>query len=258
MLDAKETQTQSVVDSILEDLAGLREIVLAFEESQAIIRSPDGRIRFWSRGSERLYGWHRHEAVGAISHQLLETEGPVPISEIMALLERDGVWQGELKYRHKNGHDVYVASHWVLRRQSDGDDTVIEVNNDLTERKQAEQRLRDNEARLRAVMDNAVDGLITIDERGIVTSFSRPAERIFSFCADEVLGRNVNMLMPEPFHGAHDGYLAAYLTTGQAKIIGIGREVSGRRKDGSTFPMDLAIARNPQSVGKSRLRRIGA
>jgi PAS domain S-box-containing protein len=97
------------------------------------------------------------------------------------------------------------------------------------------------EARLQTILESTVDGLVTIDERGLIRTFNGPAERIFGYRADEVLGRNVAMLMPEPYRSRHDGYLATYLRTGVGGIIGIGREVEGRRKDGSVFPLDLAI-----------------
>jgi PAS domain S-box-containing protein len=100
-----------------------------------------------------------------------------------------------------------------------------------------------SEALQQAILDNIVDGLITIDRFGIVLSFNKAAETIFQYSADEVIGHNVNMLMPEPYHAQHDGYLQNYLNTGEAKIIGIGREVSGLRKNGSTFPMDLSVSK---------------
>jgi PAS domain S-box-containing protein len=107
---------------------------------------------------------------------------------------------------------------------------------------QASQERVDVADRLRSIVDNVLDGIITIDHRGTVTTFNPAAERTFGYFAGEVLGRNVAMLMPEPYRGEHDGYIANYLRTGQAKVIGIGREVMGRRKDGSIFPMDLAVS----------------
>jgi PAS domain S-box-containing protein len=100
---------------------------------------------------------------------------------------------------------------------------------------------RASDARLRAIMDTAVDAFITINEAGIVESFNPAAERLFGFAAAEVIGRNVNVLMPPPYEQEHDGYIRRYLDTGERRIIGIGREVVGRRKDGSTFPIDLAV-----------------
>ena len=113
---------------------------------------------------------------------------------------------------------------------------------DITERKRAEEELREAEERMRSIVDHVIDGIITIDERGTVESFNPAAQRLFGYSTAEVIGQNVKMLMPEPFHGEHDGYLDNYVRTAKAKIIGIGREVIGRRKDGSTFPMDLAVS----------------
>ncbi len=96
---------------------------------------------------------------------------------------------------------------------------------------------------LRALLDAAVDAVIVIDSRGRVETFNRAAEQMFGYAVADVLGRNVNMLMPEPDRSAHDTYLHRYLTTGQARIIGIGREVKGRRRDGSAFPASLAVGR---------------
>ena len=102
--------------------------------------------------------------------------------------------------------------------------------------------LRDSEERLRAILETAVEGIITIDERGLIESFNPAAEKIFGCPAAEAIGQNVKMLMPAPYHREHDGYLSNYHQTRQPKVIGIGREVVGRRKDGTTFPMDLSVS----------------
>jgi two-component system sensor kinase FixL len=112
---------------------------------------------------------------------------------------------------------------------------------DLTRRVHLEGELGASEARWRAVVDSAVDGIIVIDAHGRVETFNPAAERLFGYTAAEVLGHNVDMLMPSPYHEEHDSYLARYLATGRAKIIGIGREVQGRRKDGSVFPLHLSV-----------------
>jgi len=111
------------------------------------------------------------------------------------------------------------------------------VNND-----RAVRALRDSEQRMRAVVDTAVDAIVTIDERGIIESVNPATLRLFGYSAGELIGSNVSMLMPEPDRSRHDNYLATYLRTGKARIIGIGREVVGRRRDGSIFPLDLSVS----------------
>jgi two-component system sensor kinase FixL len=115
------------------------------------------------------------------------------------------------------------------------------IARDITQRNSDVGQLRDSEARLRSVVESAVDGIIVIDAAGIVEAFNQGAERLFGYEASEVIGRNVNVLMPSPYREEHDGYLARYLSTGEARIIGIGREVTAQRKDGTTFPVQLSV-----------------
>lgn len=105
-----------------------------------------------------------------------------------------------------------------------------------------EEKLRESEARYRSIVETTVDAIITINDKGLVRTFNRSAENLFGYKASEVIGKNVKLLMPEPYKSEHDDYIDNYLTTGRRKIIGIGREVTGRKKDGSTFPMYLAVS----------------
>ena len=116
------------------------------------------------------------------------------------------------------------------------------LSHELRERERAQLSLRQSEERLRVVMDSTVDGLIVIDENGIIESFSRSASEIFGYTPAEIIGRNVDLLMPEPDRSRHDGYVQRYLKSGESRIIGIGREVKGQRKDGTIIPVELGVS----------------
>jgi len=108
--------------------------------------------------------------------------------------------------------------------------------------RQRTRELEDSREQNRAILSTVIDGIITINQKGIVQSVNPAAEKIFGYSSGEVIGRNINMLMPESYSREHDGYLYNYITTGLKKVIGIGREVEGLRKDASVFPMELAVS----------------
>ena len=189
-----------------------------------------------------MYGWSGEEAVGCIAHELLVTEFPVPLPIIQAELLDSGVWHGELVCTRRDGGHIVVASQWSLYRPEDDDSASILVfNSDVSEMKRTQSMLVEREARLRSVLETAPDAIVTIDENGIIQSFSNAAEKLFGYAPGEVIGRNIKLLMPAPYHDSHDGYIARYLQTGEKHIIGIGRQVEAQRKDGTIFPMDLAV-----------------
>jgi len=105
--------------------------------------------------------------------------------------------------------------------------------------------LYDSEAKNRAIINSSVDGVITITERGIILSANPSAEKLFGYSAPEMIGHNVDMLMPEPHQSSHNSYLGRYLGTGRRKIIGIGRETEGMRKNGTLFPIELSVSEAP-------------
>jgi two-component system, LuxR family, sensor kinase FixL len=212
----------------------------ALDRAQALVRQPDGAITFWSRGMERLYGFSAAEAVGQPAHMLLQTEFPSPLDRLEAELMEHGEWTGELFQRHQNGKTVIAASQWSLW-QGNGHIAITEVYNDLTASKRAEQDLIGREAHLKSILETVPDAMIVIDERGTMQSFSLAAERLFGYRGHDAIGKNIMMLMPSPYRESHDGYLEHYARTGEKRIIGVGRLVVGERKDGSTFPMELAV-----------------
>ncbi len=118
---------------------------------------------------------------------------------------------------------------------------IVGHNNELR-RQQVEQALQHRESLLSGILNTVVDAIISIDEKGHIFSFNPAAERIFGYSKTEVIGQNIKILMPSPYTDQHDQYLHNFLTTGQAKVIGIGREVKGRRKDNSVFPIELAVS----------------
>ena len=119
---------------------------------------------------------------------------------------------------------------------------LIESNRNDRRRRHAEAAVRESEARTRAIVNTAVDGIITIDAEGYIDSFNPAAEKLFQYTAEEILGKNISLLMPQPYATEHSGYIQNYLRTGQAKVIGTGREVVGLRRNGETFPMELSIS----------------
>ncbi len=210
--------------------------------ANVIIHDMEGKILHWTTGCERLYGWSRQEAVGQIVHHLLKTRYPVPRSEIAAALRERGSWEGELEHQTKSGSIVSIASLWVARKSDDNAIRfVLQNNSDITGLKRAKADLATREAHLLSILDTVPEAMIVIDERGLVTSFSAAAAKLFGYRPEEVIGRNVRMLMPEPYRAEHDGYIANYLRTGEARIIGYGRLVKGLTKDGAVFPMELAV-----------------
>ncbi|MBA4269512.1 MAG: hybrid sensor histidine kinase/response regulator [Methylobacterium sp.] len=222
--------------------SSLDEIARILDSANVIVHGFDGVVTRWTSGSEGLYGWSRAEARGRAAHDLLETVFPQPFAEIVAHLKAHGVWTGELSQRRKDGTPVSVASRWVVA-ETDGESgtAIIETNVDVSDLRTMQAHLVAREAHLRSILDTVPEAMVVIDESGTITSFSAAAEKLFGFATSEVLGRNVRMLMPQPDRDAHDGYMDRYLETGQRRIIGYGRVVTGQKKDGTEFPMELAI-----------------
>jgi len=204
-----------------------------------------GLVLVFNPACETLFGYRAAEVIGQNVKLLM----PPPFREghdgyldsYRRTGERKIIGIGrEVVGRRKDG-STFPMDLSVGEMQEGGETIFVGIIHDISERKRHEQALRDSEARVRAVLDTAVDGVILINSRGSILVFNPACEKLFGYGADEVVGRNVRILMPPPFRDEHDGYIANYHTTGERKIIGIGRDVTGQRKDGSTFPMHLSV-----------------
>lgn len=234
------TERKQVADAITYRLAAIVE-----GSSDAIIsKDLDGIVRTWNLGAESLFGYAGQEAVGkSIQSLTVPNDREAEWAAMMERLRRGEHVALETERVCKNGHRIPVALTASPLRGRNGEMTgVSTIVRNISERKIAEQALRDREERLQTILNTAADAIITIDQHGIIQSVNPATERMFLYSAAELIGQNVKMLMPPPYREEHDGYLANYAKTGIGKIIGIGREVVALRKDGSTFPIDLAVS----------------
>lgn len=231
------------------DEARLRAVVETAVDGVILIDAV-GTVLMFNPACERLFGYRNTDVIGQNVKMLM----PEPYRR-----EHDGYLEN---YRRTGERQIIGIGREVLGRRKDGTTFPMDLSvgeaqqggeaifvgiiHDLTERQRSEKVIRETAARLQAVVETAVDGVILIDAAGIVQMFNPACERLFDYESAEVIGQNVKMLMPEPYQSEHDSYLDNFHRTGERKIIGIGREVLGRRKDGTTFPMDLSVGEAKQ------------
>lgn len=206
--------------------------------------------------NERLHallGWPPDELVGQPVELLVPPAARSRHAALRAAAPGSGraMGAGRFSAASASGEEIPVEISLAPLRTEAGAEFTLATVHDLRARLDAEQALRDSEARMRAVFETAVDGIITIDENGLIERVNQAAERIFGYTERELAGRNISVLMPSPDRERHDGYLQHYLQTGERRIIGAGREVRGLRKDGQVFPMELAVAE--MRIGAQRM-----
>lgn len=213
------------------------------------------RTLSWSDEMYRIHGLTR-DAFSPTLQTALATYHDEDRAGVAALIERAlDSGQGfdtEFRLLRPDGDVRHVALHGKCIVDEAGNvEAVFGIKLDLTEHKLAAEALRERESLIRSILQSSAIGIITIDEQGRVESFNDRAEALFGYTREEVIGQNINRLMPPPYRGEHDGYLDTYGRTGQAKIIGLGRDVVARRKDGTTFPIHLSVSEN--NLGSRRL-----
>ncbi len=222
----------------------LRLAAIAASSDDAIIGTTlEGIITDWNRGAETIFGYAAGEIVGesieALQPAAQAGEG---VSTLGLLKAGERIDHFETRRRRKDGEIIDISL--TVSPLHDAQGNLIgasKVARDITAIKYSQTVLAEREAHLQSVLDTVPDAMIVIDPKGTIQSFSVAAERLFGYAAKEAVGRNVDVLMPAPYHQQHDGYLERYMRTGERHIIGIRRIVVGRRKDGSTFPIELSV-----------------
>ena len=204
----------------------------------------DGPIEFWNTGAERLYGFVSDEAVGRSSHDLLQTKFPAEFSEVYSQLQNEHYWSGELRHICKGGREVIVDS----RMQLLDDGTVLEVNRDITERKQLEAAIRESEPRMRflaSTVENSDDAIVSKSLDGIITSWSKGAERVFGYAAEEAIGQPITIVIPKDRQN-EEREILTHIRRGE----GVHFETVRQRKQGGLIAVSITVSPVKNAEGK--------
>jgi two-component system sensor kinase FixL len=237
----KDAFAQQELLAARQEVAGKDALIATIVDSsdEAIIsKSLDGTIKSWNRGAERLFGYREQEAIGKpismlIPFDLRQEEDRI----LIEMVHGRSIEHFETVRTHKNGSRIEVSI--TVSPIKDIHGKVVGASKNLRE----VGRRKGTEAMLAAVVNNAIDGLITIDDAGNIETFNHACQMMFGYVEGEVIGKNINMLLPERYYSEHAGYFADVHRNGVETSNGTtGKEVSGRRKDGTVFPADLSVS----------------
>ena len=227
--------------SSLRDQAELLELT----HDAIVVRALTGKILYWNRAAERLYGWQREEARGEIIHELLHTQFPKPSEEIIAEVIESGFWEGELVHRCRDGRNVTVISRWALRTDPAGQPVaILETNRDISLRKIEANKFR-------GLLESAPDAIVIADRFGRIEIVNAQTEKLFGHSRKEMIGRPVELLIPQRFHATHIVDRERFSRSPHARAMGIGRDLFGLRKDGTEFPVEVSLS--PLVTGEGTL-----
>jgi PAS domain S-box-containing protein len=210
------------------DRPGMLEVVRAYRENPW--RAYEGEYRL--RHRDGSYRWFLSRA------GFRADESGAPLEMLGCQIDITARKRAEEELRSLNE----MLEQRVAERTAELRASNERLEAEVGQRRKTESALRESEERLRAIVDTAVDAIVTIDASGVIRSVNPATERLFGYGAGEMIGNNVKMLMPSPYREEHDIYIQRYFETGERRIIGIGREMAGRHKDGSIFPVDLAVS----------------
>jgi PAS domain S-box-containing protein len=211
--------------------------LLDLAHSSIFVRDHDGRITYWNESAARCYGWSKDEALGKNSHALLQTQFSEPLDRIVDTMMNVGHWEGELVHTCRDGRRITVDSRWAIQQGANGQDFwILEINNDITARKQAEAALRESEQQLQSYIDQAGDAIYVLDgQSGRILNANTRATQMTGYTRGELLALSAadieTTLAPAAIDDLHQH------TRGGVVAV----EGRHRRKDGSTFPVEISM-----------------
>lgn len=251
---ADEKMFVGIIADVSELKEAEKELAANVEVTQAILKTAVnpiitidelGYVHSFNPAAEQLFGYQQNKVIGNNVNMLMPAPYHAEHDGYLSRYLQEGnpkvIGQGREVEGQKSDGSIFPMHLTVGETSLSGRRMFVGIVSDLTDIKANEKELARTAEITRAILDTAVNPIITIDENGVVHSFNPAAKTLFGFEQDSVLGNNVNMLMPEPYHAEHDNYLSRYLKDGDPKVIGQGREVEGKKSDGSTFPMHLTV-----------------
>ena len=235
----KQRMGKRAAQAALQDLRAAIDTVPA----AIVTLTTGGKVDLWSRGAERMFGWRSAEAEGREPPFLAPEDVAQAASLRQRVLAGNEIRDQPARRLDRAGELREVVINAAPQRDGDGAVAgIISVMEDVTDRRRLDLSREEQRARLAAILDALPEAVIAIDEVGTLLHFNRAAEAVFGYAAPDVVGRNIKVLMPEPHHGRHDAYLRRYRETGVAHLIGHSRQMTGRRKDGRTFPAEITVS----------------
>ena len=235
--DARSREAQQVIEEL--------NLLIDGAQGHAIyMLDRTGHVTIWNEGAERLKGWSEAEILGKHAALFYPSDARAagkPEADL-ARARDEGRFEEEDWRLRKDGREFLAAVSMTALVDDAGElRGFAKIVSDITEKRASENTIRARESHLSSILSTVPDAMVVIDEQGTILSFSAAAQALFGYTEEQVVGRDVSLLMPSPDRERHGGYILRYLDTGERRIIGKGRVVFAARSDGSTFPMELSI-----------------
>jgi PAS domain S-box-containing protein len=221
-----------------------------------IVHNLAGDIRYWNHGAETLYGWLKDEIAGKRPHILLGTVFPDSFENIKRALLDTRRWEGELHQTVRDGSPVIVSSRWAVRDAEDNEIEILEINRDISSQKRTEagflainrelqmrvEELHRAEQMFRSLLESAPDSMVIVNGTGEIVIVNAQAEKMFGYTRDELLGNNLDILLPERFRTTHPEYRAEYVRNPHVRPMDECNQLFGLRKSGEEFPVEISLS----------------